>query len=172
MCDPDPVTLACRNDGAWKTSSPAGSSYGYVQNYPVANSDGSSGGRLDPYYKLAKQYGWANAMYQTNQGPSYPAHQFMFSGTSAPLAVADQLSIFVSENFNSQVIGNQAGCLAPAGSTNKLVLPAPGGDALPGCTLFAGKSVQEWPGHKQPPVLSIQPRGRFLLRPPEHGRCA
>jgi phospholipase C len=145
MCDPDPVTLACRNDGAWKTSSPAGSSYGFVQNYPVTNSDGSTGGRLDPYFILAKRYGWANAMYQTNQGPSYPAHQFMFSGTSAPLAIADQLSIFVSENFNSQVIGNKAGCLAPVGSTNDLLLPAPGGQALPGCKLFTGNSVQECP---------------------------
>jgi phospholipase C len=145
MCDPDPVTLACRNDGAWKTSSPAGSSYGYVQNVQVTYSDGSKGGRIDPYLTLAKQYGWANAMYQTNQGPSYPAHQFMFSGTSAPLAIADQESIFVSENFNSQVIGSQAGCLAPAGSTNDFILPAPGGNALPGCKLFAGNSVQECP---------------------------
>jgi len=26
MCNPDPATLKCRNDGAWKTSTPAGSS--------------------------------------------------------------------------------------------------------------------------------------------------
>ncbi len=145
MCDPDPVTLACRNDGAWKTASPAGSSYGYVENFPITNSDGSSGGRIDPYLRLAKQYGWANAMYQTNQGPSYPAHQFMFSGTSAPLALADQFSIFVSENFNSKIIGNQAGCLAPANSTNDLILPAPGGFAFPDCKRSAGNSVQECP---------------------------
>ena len=144
MCDPDPVTQACRNDGAWKTSKPAGSSYGYVENYPVTNTDGSSGGRLDPYLKMAAQYGWANYMYQTNQGPSYPAHQFMFSGTSAPLAIADQFSIFVSENFqNDSAVTNQAGCLAPAGETNRVILPAPGGLAFPGCTLFAGNSVQE-----------------------------
>jgi hypothetical protein len=143
MCDPDPVTLACRNDGAWKTSSPAGYSYGYVQNYPVINYDGSRGGRLDPYLKLAKQYGWGNAMYQTNQGPSYPAHQFMFSGTSAPVAFADQSSIFVSENFDNNASSDTAGCLAPAGSTNDLILPAPGGHAFAGCTLFSGNSVQE-----------------------------
>ncbi|HEX8811090.1 MAG TPA: hypothetical protein VF742_03770, partial [Terracidiphilus sp.] len=84
MCDPDPVTLECRNDGAWKTSSPAGSSYAYVKNVAVTNSDGSAGHLLDPYLTLAKDYGWANFMYQTNQGPSYPAHQFIFAGTSAP----------------------------------------------------------------------------------------
>ena len=142
MCDPDPVTLACRDDGAWKTAKPAGSSYGYVENFPVTNSNGSSGGRIDPYLTLAKQYGWANAMYQTNQGPSYPAHQFMFSGTSAPLPFADQFNIFISENFNNQTIGKEAGCLAPAGTTNDLILPAPG-FAFPGCKLFAGSSVQE-----------------------------
>jgi phospholipase C len=145
MCDPDPATLACRNDGAWKTSSPAGSSYAYVQNDPVINSDGSRGGRIDPYLTLAKQYGWANAMYQTNQGPSYPAHQFIFAGTSAPFALADQLSVFISENFNNEAYSSGAGCLAPSGTTSSMVLPAPGGHAMSGCKLFAGNSVQECP---------------------------
>jgi len=37
-----------------------------------------------PYFEIAEQYGYANYMFQTNQGPSFPAHQFLFSGTSAP----------------------------------------------------------------------------------------
>ncbi|MGO9527926.1 MAG: alkaline phosphatase family protein [Verrucomicrobiia bacterium] len=41
-------------------------------------------GLLDPYYQIAENYGFANYMFQTNQGPSFPAHQFLFSGTSAP----------------------------------------------------------------------------------------
>src|SRR5436305_5308909 len=32
MCDPDPATLQCRNDGAWQITVPTGGSYGYVQN--------------------------------------------------------------------------------------------------------------------------------------------
>ena len=87
MCDPDPATQLCRNDGAWHTSG-AGAAYGYVDNPVVTNSDGSTGHLLDPYLTLAKQYGWANFMYQTNQGPSYPAHQFIFAGTSALTASA------------------------------------------------------------------------------------
>ena len=161
MCDPDPVTLACRNDGAWKTSSPPGSSYGYVLNYPIINSDGSRGGRIDPYLTLAKQYGWANAMYQTNQGPSYPAHQFMFAGTSAPSAIADQLSVFISENFNNQIFTNGAGCLAPPNTTNDLILPAPDGQALPGCKLFAAKSVQECPVSNTSLSYPLSPVGDF-----------
>lgn len=161
MCDPDPVTLACRNDGAWKTSSPAGSSYGYVQNYPIINSDGSRGGRIDPYLILARQYGWANAMYQTNQGPSYPAHQFMFAGTSAPFALADQLSVFVSENFDNQAYSEGAGCLAPEGATNRLILPAPGGHAFSGCELFAANSVQECPVTNISLSYPLNPVGAF-----------
>src|SRR5215471_10121683 len=49
----------------------------------------NSTGILDPYLELATQYGWANYMFQTNQGPSFPAHQFIFGGTSAPSADDD-----------------------------------------------------------------------------------
>lgn len=44
---------------------------------------------LDPYFQIANQYGFANWMFQTNQGPSFPAHQFLFSGTSAPVPYSD-----------------------------------------------------------------------------------
>jgi phospholipase C len=46
-------------------------------------------GILDPYFQLARQNGFANYMFQTNQGPSFPAHQFLFSGTSQPTAFND-----------------------------------------------------------------------------------
>jgi phospholipase C len=64
---------------------------------------------MDPYLTLATQYGWANYMFQTNQGPSYPAHQFIFGGTSAPTAADDASAIFVAENPLPQ--GGFAGCL-------------------------------------------------------------
>ena len=41
-------------------------------------------GILDPYFHIAEQYGFANWMFQTHQGPSQEAHMFLFSGTSAP----------------------------------------------------------------------------------------
>ena len=52
--------------------------YTYVQASDVA-----------PYFQIAKQYGYANYMFQTNQGPSFPAHQFLLSGTSAPTDISD-----------------------------------------------------------------------------------
>src|SRR5262249_28507024 len=48
-------------------------------------------GILDPSLTLATQYGWANYMFQTNQGPIFPAHQFIFGGTSAPTAGDDSM---------------------------------------------------------------------------------
>ena len=47
----------------------------------------NSTGILNSYLQLARDFGWANLMFQTNQGPSYPAHQFIFGGTSAPDSV-------------------------------------------------------------------------------------
>lgn len=74
------------------------SQFMYVYNTPITNTDGSAGGLLDPYVTLATSYGWGNRMFQTNQGPSYPAHQFIFGATSAPTAADDALGIFVAEN--------------------------------------------------------------------------
>ena len=81
---------------------------------------------LDPYLTLAAQYGWANYMFQTNQGPSYPAHQFLFGGTSAPSASDDLFGIFVAENplapkaatYNAL---KDTGCLAPLDEKNWLI---------------------------------------------------
>jgi hypothetical protein len=69
---------------------------------------------LNPYLELATQYGWANYMFQTNQGPSYPAHQFLFGGTSAPSAADDAKGTYASENVGKAGIGTKgaAGCIA------------------------------------------------------------
>lgn len=50
---------------------------------------------VKPYFELAEQYTFADRMFQTHQGPSFPAHQFIISGTSAPSANSD---LFASEN--------------------------------------------------------------------------
>jgi phospholipase C len=80
----------------------------------------NSSGIVNPYLQLAAQYGWANYMFQTNQGPSFPAHQFLFGGTSAPSAFDDAIGIYASENPGSV----KAGCAAPTGSTAALINPS------------------------------------------------
>jgi phospholipase C len=160
MCDPDPADLNCRNDGAWMTSKPAGASYGYVANPAVTNYDGSHGHLLEPYLTLARQYGWANFMYQTNQGPSYPAHQYIFSGTSARTAADDANATFIAENFNNKVIGARAGCLSPKGTTSLEISPALN-TPPPDCTLYDDNTVKECPIDNTDLDYPSQPVGTF-----------
>src|SRR5580704_13776746 len=42
-----------------------------------------------PLFQIAQQYGYANYMFQTNQGPSFAAHQFLLAGSSAPTSFSD-----------------------------------------------------------------------------------
>jgi phospholipase C len=37
---------------------------------------------IKPYFAMARQYAFGDRMFQTNQGPSFPAHQYIVSGTS------------------------------------------------------------------------------------------
>ncbi len=71
---------------------------------------------VQPYFQLAEQYTFGDRMFQTNQGPSFPAHQFIISGTSAPTATS---TMFASENL-SPGFGN-AGCIADANESVKLI---------------------------------------------------
>jgi len=70
---------------------------------------------IQPYWDLAEQYGFANYMFQTNEGASFAAHQFLFSGTSAPVAYGDPSGLY--RYFNAENPGNganmNAGCIAP-----------------------------------------------------------
>jgi phospholipase C len=82
----------------------------------------NSTGIINPYIELATQYGWANYMFQSNQGPSFPAHQFIFGGTSAPNALDDSHGIFAAENMSGTP--GPAGCMARLGTFVWLVTPS------------------------------------------------
>ena len=47
---------------------------------------------VQPYFQLAEHYAFADRMFQSNEGPSFPAHQFLISGTSAPSAESSLLA--------------------------------------------------------------------------------
>ena len=74
-----------------------------------------------PYFQLAEQYTFADRMFQTNQGPSFPAHQFIISGTSAPTATSN---LFAAENPAGVpgAFGN-TGCTAPPAEYVRLIDP-------------------------------------------------
>jgi len=112
MCDLNTTNNQCKMDGANKTGChPAANCPSNAQFQFVKTSD------VAPYVMLAQQYGWANFMFQTNQGPSAPAHQFIFAGTSAPTENDDLNATFVAENPSG------LGCLAPLNAAYKLISP-------------------------------------------------
>jgi phospholipase C len=119
MCDADGKSGVCKMDGAAKIACsgtcPRQPQFRYVDN---------SSGILNPYLMLATQYGWANYMFQTNQGPSFPAHQFLFGGTSAPTTADDAAGIFASENMTGDAA--VAGCTALATTTVEVINPTGG----------------------------------------------
>jgi phospholipase C len=70
---------------------------------------------VGPYFQMAEQFSFGDRMFQTNEGPSFPAHQFIISGTSAPTTTSN---LFASENT---AVGT--GCAAPSGSSVPLIDP-------------------------------------------------
>jgi len=73
---------------------------------------------VQPYFAMAEQYTFGDRMFQTNEGPSFPAHQFIISGTSAPTSTSN---LFAAENPSA----SPAGCIAP--STELVTMIDPGG---------------------------------------------
>jgi hypothetical protein len=77
-----------------------------------------------PYFDIAHKYGFANYFFQTNQGPSQPAHDFLFGGTSAPAGgPGDPLGAyytdFASDNPTPNL--NPTGCGYTSGQTVFLI---------------------------------------------------
>lgn len=128
MCDAAAGSTTCKMDGA------AGITYqctGPCPAHPQFAYADNSTGLINPYLDMATQYGWANYMFQTNQGPSFPAHQFLFGGTSAPSANDDAIATFAAENNSLSNVNY--GCIAPANDTVQLITPA---GELPGNKIY------------------------------------
>jgi phospholipase C len=108
MCDLDTTTNTCVMDGAASVTCAASTGYTcpqFPQYFYVAPAD------VTPYLQMAQTYAFADQMFQTNQGPSFPAHQFIISGSSSPSSGS---SLFVSEN-PAGVPGSDDGCTASPG---------------------------------------------------------
>ena len=66
---------------------------------------------VQPYFTMAETYTFGDRMFQTNQGPSFPAHQFIISGNSVPNTTSNS---FVAENPGGTVDAlTDTGCTAP-----------------------------------------------------------
>jgi phospholipase C len=120
MCDLNAATNVCKMDGAnlitpscakgAANCPPANPQFMYVNPADVA-----------PYFQMAEQYTFADRMFQTNQGPSMPAHQFIISGTSAPSVGSN---LFEAENPSGVTnANNNTGCTAPPAETVQMIDP-------------------------------------------------
>jgi phospholipase C len=75
---------------------------------------------VTPYFDLATSYTFADRMFQTNEGPSFPAHQYIISGTST---IAAGSPLRAAGNAYKPMGGFTGGCDSPVGSTVWLIDP-------------------------------------------------
>jgi phospholipase C len=73
---------------------------------------------VQPYFTMAEQYAFADRMFQTNSGPSFPAHQYILSGTST---ISEGSSLRASENPITAKQNFTGGCDSPAGTLVMLI---------------------------------------------------
>jgi len=105
------IPLYCLNPN--DCTPPPGRPFNYVQASDV-----------QPYYTLAETYAFGDRMFQTNEGSSFPAHQFVISGTSAPAPPGQANgNLFVADNATGPYT-EKTGCLAAPGQTVFLIDPA------------------------------------------------
>jgi len=91
----------------------------------------NTNGILAPYFNLAENYGFANWMFSTQQGPSTDGHLFLFAGTSAPDFYGDtqgQAGCLLQNNSNcwewfASENDYGFGCVSPANATIKEIAP-------------------------------------------------
>src|ERR1700729_1551164 len=81
--------------------------YGYVPHDEVK-----------PYFTMGVRYTFADRMFQTNQGPSFPAHQYIVSGTST---VTNGSALRAADNPLSPQQGRVGGCDSVPGSLVPLI---------------------------------------------------
>ena len=151
-CDIDPgLKPGCNIPTCSDTNYQYCPQYTYV---PNTKFDGVHG-ILDPYFQLAEQYGFANYMFQTNQGPSYSAHQFLFSGTAAPTAYpTPYYNWFADEHiFSSSSSYDRYGCISdlntfvvevsPSGTLGKGYTPTTPAGANQGFPCYEHRTLPE-----------------------------
>lgn len=73
---------------------------------------------VQPYFTLAEQYAFADRMFATQEGPSFPAHQYIISGAAT---TSQSSGLIVSENPLNAQQKFTGGCDSPAGSLVMLI---------------------------------------------------
>ena len=69
-------------------------------------------------FRYGERYAFASNMFETNEGPSFPAHQYLLSGTST---IADGSALRAAENPHTPSGTVTGGCDSPTGSLVTLI---------------------------------------------------
>lgn len=115
----------CHDHTCWEVTYNGGKQNGFDLNHPDGTGPDYPYALVDPletkpYFTMAETYAFADRMFQTNSGPSYPAHQYLIAGQSARV---DENPVDPSE-FDGW------GCDSPAGTTTRVL--GSNGQDLPG----------------------------------------
>jgi phospholipase C len=85
---------------------------------------------IKPYWDMAEQYTFGDDMFETNEGPSFPAHQYIVSGTSTidygSLLRASEEPVNPAGHFTggcSSPPGSLVNVIDPLGNENRTVYP-------------------------------------------------
>ena len=73
---------------------------------------------IRPYWDMARAYAFADHMFETDQGPSFPAHQYLVSGTST---IDDGSALRASEEPRTPSGKFTGGCDSPRGSLVQVI---------------------------------------------------
>ncbi len=74
---------------------------------------------VQPYFQMAEQYTFADRMFQTNAGPSFPAHQYILSGTDS---IDGTSRFYAAENVGYADLAASSNCAAgPRGNSVPLI---------------------------------------------------
>jgi phospholipase C len=90
--------------------------------------------QIEPYWDMAERFSFADRFFQSNTGPSFPAHLYLVAGTGE----------FVSDNPNHLETTHYAwGCDSPINA--RVSLLAPNGEEVPG----------PWPCFNTPTIVAV-----------------
>jgi phospholipase C len=73
---------------------------------------------IKPYFEMAEQYAFGDKMFATQAGPSFPAHQYIFTGTAT---ISKGAALEASDNPLDAQQQFTGGCDSPAGSLVMLI---------------------------------------------------
>jgi len=115
----------CHDHTCWVVTYDRGKLDGFDLNHPDGTNPHYAYAMTDPaetvpYFAMAQTYAFADRFFQTNSGPSYPAHQYLIAGQSAR----------VDENPNDPTNFDGWGCDSPSGTTTEVL--ASNGQDVPG----------------------------------------